>query len=249
MSTPPGWYDDGSGRRRWWDGQTWTDHFAPEQHTPALAPPPALQISSGTQMTVPQRRGAPVLGPIGLGLAVVGTVLACLPVTFIFGVVVLLAAFVLSLIGLFAKNTAKWPSIAGTILSIVGGAIGTLVTLAVIAAGLVSPEGPITLPTDAPSPTSSEQPSTDPSDSRPVPEEIAEGFAVLLRSDGITDYEDMPDYYPCMGQQLYDSNLPDEPLRLLADGQDVTGPEREAVYDAIVEAGLICDPEGEGLNG
>ncbi len=27
MSTPAGWYDDGSGRLRWWDGQRWTDHF------------------------------------------------------------------------------------------------------------------------------------------------------------------------------------------------------------------------------
>lgn len=25
MSTPPGWYDDGSGTTRWWDGQRWTD--------------------------------------------------------------------------------------------------------------------------------------------------------------------------------------------------------------------------------
>ncbi|MDH5132875.1 MULTISPECIES: DUF2510 domain-containing protein [unclassified Microbacterium] len=24
----PGWYDDGSGRQRWWDGSTWTDHYA-----------------------------------------------------------------------------------------------------------------------------------------------------------------------------------------------------------------------------
>jgi hypothetical protein len=23
-----GWYDDGSGRQRWWDGQTWTDRYA-----------------------------------------------------------------------------------------------------------------------------------------------------------------------------------------------------------------------------
>src|SRR5690606_10346314 len=28
MSTPAGWYDDGSGRQRWWDGTQWTDHFA-----------------------------------------------------------------------------------------------------------------------------------------------------------------------------------------------------------------------------
>ncbi|MGB3373679.1 MAG: DUF2510 domain-containing protein, partial [Microbacterium sp.] len=29
MSTPAGWYDDGSGRQRWWDGQQWTENFAP----------------------------------------------------------------------------------------------------------------------------------------------------------------------------------------------------------------------------
>jgi hypothetical protein len=37
MTTPAGWYDDGSGRQRWWDGQQWTEHFAPEAtDTPAI---------------------------------------------------------------------------------------------------------------------------------------------------------------------------------------------------------------------
>ena len=31
MSTPAGWYDDGSGRQRWWDGGQWTEHFADQQ--------------------------------------------------------------------------------------------------------------------------------------------------------------------------------------------------------------------------
>lgn len=26
MTTPPGWYDDGSGHQRWWDGRQWTAH-------------------------------------------------------------------------------------------------------------------------------------------------------------------------------------------------------------------------------
>ncbi|MFK4762907.1 DUF2510 domain-containing protein [Microbacterium sp. ZW T5_45] len=28
MSMPAGWYDDGSGRQRWWDGQKWTEQFS-----------------------------------------------------------------------------------------------------------------------------------------------------------------------------------------------------------------------------
>ena len=36
-TTPAGWYDDGSGRQRWWDGQQWTEHFAPETAAAAEA--------------------------------------------------------------------------------------------------------------------------------------------------------------------------------------------------------------------
>ncbi|WP_228528726.1 DUF2510 domain-containing protein [Microbacterium sp. UFMG61] len=42
MTTPAGWYDDGSGRQRWWDGEQWTEHVAPVVETPATeAPTPA----------------------------------------------------------------------------------------------------------------------------------------------------------------------------------------------------------------
>ena len=27
LSSPPGWYDDGSGKQRWWDGSQWTEQF------------------------------------------------------------------------------------------------------------------------------------------------------------------------------------------------------------------------------
>jgi hypothetical protein len=38
MSAAPGWYDDGSGRQRWWDGTQWTEHYgnavAPQEEQP-----------------------------------------------------------------------------------------------------------------------------------------------------------------------------------------------------------------------
>lgn len=44
MTTPAGWYDDGSGDRRWWDGTGWTSHVvaAPQpsaEEVPAFTPP------------------------------------------------------------------------------------------------------------------------------------------------------------------------------------------------------------------
>ncbi|WP_433586782.1 hypothetical protein [Microbacterium hydrocarbonoxydans] len=61
-----------------------------------------------------------MLGFVGLGLAVLGTVLACIPAVFGIGVVVLVAAFVVSFIGLFRKGAAKWPSIVGLRLVVAG---------------------------------------------------------------------------------------------------------------------------------
>lgn len=34
MTTPAGWYDDGSGQQRWWDGHAWTEHLAPGHRQP-----------------------------------------------------------------------------------------------------------------------------------------------------------------------------------------------------------------------
>lgn len=42
MTTPAGWYDDGSGRQRYWDGAGWTEHFAPAAPSP---PAPAAPSS------------------------------------------------------------------------------------------------------------------------------------------------------------------------------------------------------------
>ncbi|WP_203580276.1 DUF2510 domain-containing protein [Microbacterium hibisci] len=38
MTTPPGWYDDGHGALRWWDGAQWTEHVAQPDPEPSPAP-------------------------------------------------------------------------------------------------------------------------------------------------------------------------------------------------------------------
>lgn len=49
--TPAGWYDDGHGRLRWWDGSRWTEHTAPlapqqpvRPQQPARSPRPAVEL-------------------------------------------------------------------------------------------------------------------------------------------------------------------------------------------------------------
>lgn len=35
MAAPAGWYDDGNGRKRWWDSTQWTDRFQDQELLPA----------------------------------------------------------------------------------------------------------------------------------------------------------------------------------------------------------------------
>ncbi|MCK9900943.1 Scramblase [Parafrankia colletiae] len=55
MSTPPGWYDDPSGRpgSRWWDGNQWTDHTQPG------SPPPPPQHQNQQYQPHQQQAAAP----------------------------------------------------------------------------------------------------------------------------------------------------------------------------------------------
>ncbi|WP_430592110.1 DUF2510 domain-containing protein [Humidisolicoccus flavus] len=236
MSMPAGWHDDGSGRQRWWDGQRWTEHVAPAQGGSAawMAPPPATTA-----------RVSPVLGFIGLGLAGLGTIVACIPATFLIGVIVLIAGLVLSLVGLFTKNAAKWPSIAGIVLSLVGGAIGTVIVLfaAVLnLAGSIEPVLPVVTPTSSETAQPSAPVVPEPSGARPSPEEIAVGLQQLAQEGGVTSYDDQPEFFACMGQFFYDSELSDEALQTAANGEDVLGAERELAIEVATEAALSCDP-------
>ncbi len=53
-TTPPGWYDDGQGAQRWWDGNGWTEHTQP------AAPAQAPQAPQPDPHGEPTRYGGPV---------------------------------------------------------------------------------------------------------------------------------------------------------------------------------------------
>ncbi|UNK71992.1 DUF2510 domain-containing protein [Microbacterium sp. H1-D42] len=322
MSTPAGWYDDGSGRQRWWDGEQWTEHFAPESGqqqpttpdadagafdpdatvlrediqaapaqadaptadenpTPAYPPsdytapgyaPPAApgyadlnataaypgayqapgapavgEAPYGTPYLEPAPTGpkkTPVLGFVGFGLAILGTILACIPVTFIFGAVVLFAAFVVSLIAIFQKNTKKWPSITGLILSIIGGIVGTIIfTVAVLfAVGSAVSE----LPSSAPSTESSEGATPDDSaapsgEGRPTADEVLVGLDEIMSVTGqdgtLTD-----DQLTCYAQYFVDSDISDDTLSVIAAGDEALtdADALSAFSEKLIEGATTC---------
>lgn len=277
MSTPAGWYDDGSGRQRWWDGERWTDRFSsPEDHRvgteASLSARPEASFAdtespvagawapgSAQPPASPQRSS--VLGFVGLGLAVLGTVLACIPtvVTFPIGLVLLLAAFVVSLVAVCQKGAKKWPSITGLILSVVGGIVGSIVFATVLWFGITTTvdqldPAPLTseqpteeppLPTEEPTDEAPEEPPADgdgDDDSRPSPEAIGEGLETIAHSGGMFEYDEVPGYFTCVGQYYYDSDLSDESLQGLAGGDDVTESERDMGIQVAYDATGECDP-------
>lgn len=265
MTTPAGWYDDGSGRQRWWDGEQWTEHFAPEATTPEASAPETTAVSEqptaqaaeeplpvvpteaevdatiavaeenetsahadaaaeapasdvapeapayvapeapayvapeapayvapeapayvapeapayaapayaapGYPTTAPGGApaygvaptgaypgsapygGAPggytpypgspaaeprpisVLGLVGLGLAVLGTILVCFLLTAVFGWILLFAGLVVSIVSLFLKGK-KWPGITGIGVSVLGGIVGGIMAIVFFTFGI-----------------------------------------------------------------------------------------------------------------
>jgi hypothetical protein len=192
-----------------------------------------------------------VLGLIGLGLAVLGTILVCIPtvVTFIVGSVVLLAALIVSIIALFKKGTQKWPGIVGIILAVVGGIIGSIVFAVSLVVGLVD-DAIGQLPTDGPTSSQSTEPSDEPSDGataeRPSPEAIAQGYLEGLAGEPGLEEFTTPEVAACLGQYYYDSELSDELLQHVAAGEVITaeiaGDELELLESTIQDSAEECVP-------
>jgi len=77
MSTAAGWYDDGSGRQRWWDGSGWTDQYQDTPSAPDAASPNAGGISGAiSRIQAEAVAGAqPRSAPAGMSYVVLQVVL------------------------------------------------------------------------------------------------------------------------------------------------------------------------------
>jgi hypothetical protein len=63
-STAAGWYDDGRGSQRWWDGTAWTDHVAPSAALePAISPMPAPSAPAALVASAPPVPAPPPATP------------------------------------------------------------------------------------------------------------------------------------------------------------------------------------------
>src|SRR5689334_25204136 len=79
MSTPAGWYPQNDGQQRYWDGQQWTEHFAPgASDAPATPDVPGAAGAPAAAVAAPKAKRAwyvkkRVLIPAGvLVLAIIG---------------------------------------------------------------------------------------------------------------------------------------------------------------------------------
>lgn len=161
---PAGWYDDGSGRQRWWDGQQWGS-FAGDASTSA-----PVATAAPTSPADADAKKLNVLALVAAIVAVIGFIFACIPGALIVGWILLPIAFVLSIVSLFLKGDKRWLGIVGLVLSIVGTIVGVMVFFGVVAASVDDAFGggdtTVTQPTDT---TDDEEPADE------EPAEAAQG--------------------------------------------------------------------------
>ncbi|MFK4851692.1 DUF2510 domain-containing protein [Microbacterium sp. ZW T6_19] len=172
-----------------------------------------------------------ILGLVGLGLAVLGVILSCIPVTpvMVIGWVVLLAGLVISVVSLFLKGR-KWPGITGLIVGVIGIVIAFIVAIVFFAAMAINSaidDLPSSPPSSSAEDTPSDEPTDEPTDDgsaslgRPTVDELKVGLVAVMEESGSSpeDYTDAQ--MTCFAQAFYDSDLDDETLRKIAQGTGV----------------------------
>lgn len=250
MTTPAGWYDDGSGRQRWWDGQQWTEHFAPASAAPAA---PAEQEYSAPEAHAVLPPEAPkavsVLGLVGLGLSVLGTILVFIPIIGFIGFFLLAAGFVVSLISLFLKGK-KWPGIAGLILAVVGTIIGIVMSFVYLFAVTESVSSEIDELQSAYPTSEAIEPDADENEDvtdsaasggRPTVEDLSVGLEAIIASADAEGYT--AEHITCFAEEFEASDLDDATLWEIANGTTAAFEDPQlalAFTEVFTEALPVC---------
>lgn len=122
--TPPGWYPDGSGVTRYWDGGAWTEHVAPPPAPGAPGAPQAAALAGNRVPALWWALGAAALMVVG-GLGPWATALGVVDVSGTKGdgwIAIFLGALAAAVLW-FAKGKA------GPVVALIAGAIGLLVAI------------------------------------------------------------------------------------------------------------------------
>jgi hypothetical protein len=157
VSTPAGWYPQPDGRQRYWDGESWTEHFAPG--VPAATS--ALPLLRQDQVTASSGRRFGVADSFGWGGLALVLLLGALTSGFS-GAAIMLGLYVL-VVGVIAlaRGRVGWARLGSRAAG--AAALGTalvLITVGAIAAPPSKP-APVTVVAPTPSPTTSATPSPD----------------------------------------------------------------------------------------
>ena len=126
MSTPAGWYDDGQGRQRWWDGSQWTDSYQPPAQPAASTPTSAAPYRAAPAFST-QPAGSPPPGSTAKNfwgvLALIAGIVGILLAWITLGGLVGIAGIIFGFVGLAAVKkgmaTNKGMNISGIVLSAV----------------------------------------------------------------------------------------------------------------------------------
>jgi hypothetical protein len=205
MSSPAGWYPQPDGQQRYWDGQQWTENFAPGATAPVMMPEGERVVPVSAQFT-PVSQGVPV--PVEVkgsnGLAVAGFVLALLgalssfiPIVNIGGDFLAFLGLVFGVIGLVQsgrRRAGKGLSIAAIILALAAFVISIIVNMATVAVVNKAVEAlPSALATSSASATSSDTSTSASSDTSKGDSSFKDGVLTTpeMRIE-ITDHKIIP---------------------------------------------------------
>ena len=152
MSAAAGWYPQPDGRQRYWDGQRWTENFAPvaaPATTPATGGQPARLefqnqgVAPGGDLPAPgpvqvrvQSTGSNGLAVAGFVLALIGALVSFIPIVNIGGDLLAFIGLVFAVIGLAQsgkRESGKGLSIAAIILALVAFVVSFVVGTAIVA--------------------------------------------------------------------------------------------------------------------